>query len=150
MTISEHSLDVTPDRAVFSTAEDTSDRSPMLQIANAMVRLYKEAHGRGPTKVRVHYAGPDALVVLLEDSLTVAERNLVALGEDERLREARMFFQRTLEQEFRAIVEQTLGRRTIAFISGIDTQRDVAVELFTLEPDPESVADDPNTRPAAT
>jgi uncharacterized protein YbcI len=118
--------------------EDSNGSSPTLEIANAMVRLYKQAHGRGPTKVRVQFAGPDALVVMLEDSLTVAERNLVALGEDERLREARMFFQRTLEHEFRAVVEQSLGRRTIAFVSGIDTQRDVAVELFTLEPDPNS------------
>ena len=43
----------------------------MLQISNAMVRLYKEAYGRGPTKARALFAGPDTLVVLLEDSMTV-------------------------------------------------------------------------------
>ena len=111
-----------------------TDRSPMLEISNAMVRLYKEAFGRGPTKARAHFAGPDTLVVILEHSLTVAERNLVAMGEHQRLREARLFFQYALEDQFRAIVEQALGRRTLAFVSGIDTARDVAVELFTLEP----------------
>jgi len=141
MTISDRLPDPPPADAPNASVDGSDGRSPMLEIANAIVRLYKEAHGRGPTKVRVQFAGPDALVVLLEDSLTVAERNLVALGEDERLREARMFFQRTLEQQFRAVVEQFLGRRTIAFISGIDTRRDVAVELFTLEPDPEPDAD---------
>ena len=109
------------------------DRSPMLEISNAMVRLYKEAFGRGPTKARAQFAGPDTLVVILESSLTVAERNLVAMGEHQRLREARLFFQYALEDHFRAIVEQALGRRTVAFISGIDTQRDVAMEVFTLE-----------------
>ncbi len=110
-------------------------RSPMLEIANAMVRLYKEAFGRGPTKARAQFAGADTLVVVLENSLTVAERNLVAMDEHERLRSTRMFFQRMLEAELRAIVEQALGRRTVAFVSGIDTRRDVAVEVFTLEPE---------------
>jgi uncharacterized protein YbcI len=117
-----------------------ADRSPMLEIANAMVRLYKDAFGRGPTKARAQFAGQDTLVVILESSLTVAERNLVAMGEHQRLREARLFFQYALEDQFRAIVEQALGRRTLAFISGIDTARDVAVEIFTLEPD-----EDPET-----
>ncbi len=111
-----------------------ADRSPMLEIANAMVRLYKEAFGRGPTKARAQFAGQDTLVVILESSLTVAERNLVAMGEHQRLREARLFFQYALEDQFRAIVEESLGRRTLAFVSGIDTARDVAVEVFTLEP----------------
>jgi uncharacterized protein YbcI len=118
-----------------------ADKSPMLEISNAMVRLYKEAFGRGPTKARAQFAGHDTLVVTLESSLTVAERNLVAMGEHQRLREARLFFQYALEDQFRAIVEQALGRRTLAFVSGIDTARDVAMEVFTLEP----VADEDTT-----
>jgi uncharacterized protein YbcI len=110
-----------------------TDRSPMLEISNAMVRLYKEAFGRGPTKARAQFAGPDTLVVILECSLTVAERNLVAMGEHQRLHEARLFLQYALEEQFRAIVEEAIGRRTLAFVSGIDTRRDVAIELFTLE-----------------
>ena len=106
----------------------------MLEISNAMVRVYKETFGRGPTKARAQFAGPDTLVVILEASLTVAERNLVAMGEHQRLREARLFFQYALEDQFRAIVEEALGRRTVAFVSGIDTKRDVAIEVFTLEP----------------
>jgi uncharacterized protein YbcI len=116
------------------SAPAIADRSPMLEISNAMVRLYKEAFGRGPTKARAQFAGPDTLVVILEASLTVAERNLVAMGEHQRLREARLFFQYALEDQVRAIVEQALGRRTVAFVSGIDTHRDVAIEVFTLEP----------------
>ena len=115
-----------------------ADRSPMLEIANAMVRLYKEAFGRGPTKARAQFAGQDTLVVILESSLTVAERNLVAMGEHRRLREERLFFQYALEDQFRTIVEEALGRRTLAFVSGIDAARDVAVEVFTLEPEEDS------------
>jgi uncharacterized protein YbcI len=122
-----------------------ADRSPMLEISNAMVRLYKEAFGRGPTKARAQFAGPDTLVIILENSLTVAERNLAAMGEHQRLREARLFFQYALEDQLREVVEQALGRRTVAFVSGIDTVRDVAMEVFTLEPttDDEPATDDP-------
>jgi uncharacterized protein YbcI len=106
----------------------------MLQISTEMVRLYKEAFGRGPTKARAQFAGPDLLVVTLEDTLTVAERNLAALGETERLREARLIFQNAMEDSFRAVVERALGRRTTAFVSGIDIRHDMSVELFMLEP----------------
>jgi uncharacterized protein YbcI len=108
-------------------------RSPMLQISTEMVRLYKEAFGRGPTKARAQFAGPDLLVVTLEDSLTVAERNLAAMGETERLREARQFFQQAMEDSARAVVERALGRRTTAFITGIDVRHDISVEVFMLE-----------------
>jgi uncharacterized protein YbcI len=56
--------------------------SPLLEIANVMVHLYKEAFGRGPSKARAQFAGSDTLVVLLEDMMTIAERQLLALGED--------------------------------------------------------------------
>jgi uncharacterized protein YbcI len=99
-----------------------------------MVRLYKEQFGRGPTKARTHWAGPDTLVCTLQESMTPAERNLVAMGEHQRLRDTRMFFQYATEDEFRAIAEELTGRRVWAFVSGIDTQRDVSVEVFYFQP----------------
>jgi uncharacterized protein YbcI len=109
--------------------------SPTLEIANAIVGAYKDALGRGPTKSRVHFAGADTLVVVLEDTMTVRERNLAALGEEEPLREYRLVLTRALEDRFRSIVERAIGRRTVAFVSGFDTVRDVAVEVFTLTPE---------------
>jgi uncharacterized protein YbcI len=115
--------------------------SPLLDISNAMVRLYKETFGRGPTKARAHFSGPDTLTVLLEDTLTVAERRLVALGELDRVRAQRLFLQLTVEDVKRAEVERILSRRTIAAICGIDPSRDVAAEVFTLEPAVEASKD---------
>lgn len=109
--------------------------APMLAIANAMVHTYKEALGRGPTKSRVLFADTETLVVVLEDTMTVQERTLVALGEEQRLREQRLFLTSTLEDQFRSIVETALERRTLAFINGFDTGRDIAVALFTLQPE---------------
>lgn len=108
-------------------------------ISNAMVRLYKEQFGRGPTKVRSDYAGPDTLVATLENSLTAAERSLVAMDEHQRVREIRMFFQHASEPEFTGAVEQITGRKVRSFVSGTDTHNDVSTEVFYLEPTPTPV-----------
>jgi uncharacterized protein YbcI len=111
-----------------------------MAITNEMVRLYKEQFGRGPTKARTSYAGPDTLVVTLEDSMTPAERNLVAMGEHTRLRDVRMFFQHASEHDYREVVERLTGRKVWAFVSGIDTREDVSSEIFYLEEGPEPPA----------
>jgi uncharacterized protein YbcI len=105
-----------------------------MAITNEMVRLYKTQFGRGPTKARTSYAGPDTIIATLEDSLTPAERNLVALGEHTRLRDTRVFFQYATEHQFREVVERLTERKVRAFVSGIDTKRDVSSEIFYLEP----------------
>jgi uncharacterized protein YbcI len=107
-------------------------RDPLLAISNRMVRLYKEAFGRGPRHARTSFAGDKGLVVVLERTLTVAERNLVELGATQRLRETRLFTQSALESDARLIVEDVLGRPTTAFVTGVDPLRDVAVQFFTL------------------
>jgi len=103
------------------------------QLCNEMVRIYKEMFGRGPTRVRADWAGPDTLLCTLEDSLTPAERKMAELGEHQRLREIRTFFQHASEEDFRGSVEQITGRKVRAFVSGIDTDQDVSSEVFYLE-----------------
>ena len=120
--------------AEVERANPREGQSVQMAVSNAVVRLYKEQFGRGPTKARTHFAGPDILVCTLEDSLTPAERNMVALGEHQRLRDVRMFFQYATEDDFRRVVEEITGRKVHAFVSGIDTERDVSSEVFYLEP----------------
>jgi uncharacterized protein YbcI len=119
------------DRA--AVAGQVGVRSPMLEISNAMVRLYKEAFGRGPTKARSNFAGPDTLIVVLENSMTVSERQLAQAGEQQRVREVRLILQHLLEDQFRRVVEQALGRRTVAYVGGLDADCDLAIQVFTLE-----------------
>ena len=104
------------------------------ELSNAMVQVYKEQFGRGPTKARSNYAGPDTLIATIEDSLTPAERNMVALDEHQRVREIRMFFQHAAERAFIDAVERITGRTVLAFVSGMDTSQDVSSEVFYLEP----------------
>ena len=109
---------------------------PMLSaLSNEVVALYKTQLGRGPTKARADWAGPDALLVTLEDSLMPAEQRLVEMEEHGRLRDTRTFFQYATEKEFVEVAERISKRRVRAFVSGIDTAADVSSEVFYLEPD---------------
>jgi uncharacterized protein YbcI len=113
-----------------------SDRSLLPALAGEMMRLFKEQFGRGPTRARAEWAGRDALVVMLEDTLTPAERNMAAMGELGRLRETRMFFQYASVRELCEPVERLTGRKVRAFISGLDPAADgMASELFVLHPE---------------
>jgi uncharacterized protein YbcI len=104
------------------------------EISREMVRLYKEQFGRGPTKAKTDFAGPDVLVCTLEDSFTPAERRLAEMGEHQRLRDTRLYFQHATKDQFIETVERLLNRKVRAFNSSIDTHNDVAVEVFHLEP----------------
>ena len=119
------------------------------EVTNAMVQLYKELFGRGPTKARSSYAGPNTLVATIENSLTAAERNMIELDEHQRVREVRMFFQHASERDFVEAVEQITGRKVRAFVSGVDTAQDVSSEVFYFEPIP-TAATSPSSRSAAT
>jgi uncharacterized protein YbcI len=66
----------------------------------------------------------------LEKSLTPAELALVELGEHQRLRDTRMYFQAATESDFRGVIERDLERKVRAFVSGMDTVEDVATEVF--------------------
>jgi uncharacterized protein YbcI len=117
------------------TAEDSVPGSVLSEVSNAMVQLYKQQFGRGPTRTRSHWAGPDVLITLLDETFTPAERNLQKLGEHQRLRDLRMFFQYATVREFCEPVERITGRTVRAFHSAIDTEADgQAVEVFVLYP----------------
>jgi uncharacterized protein YbcI len=115
-------------------AEQTSRPARTREIADAIAGAYKDALGHGPNKATVHFVAPAMLVAVLENTMTVEERTLAALGEEDRLRESRLVLAAALEDRCRSIVERASGRRILASLSGIDTRRDVAVAVFTFEP----------------
>ena len=109
--------------------------SALASISREMVHLYKTQFGRGPTAARTHWCGDDMVTVVLEDTLSPAEVNLVKMGAHERLRETRMFFQYASVAEFCAPIERLTGRKVRAFISGIDTEcSGLSTEVFVLHP----------------
>jgi uncharacterized protein YbcI len=115
--------------------EPQSVRWLLQDVSNAMVALHKEQFGRGPTRAQSHLAGPDALLCVLDDALLPAERAMVDMGEQQRVRESRMFFQVATADTFIAVVERITGRTVRAFASATDPERNVVMENFVFEPE---------------
>ena len=122
-----------PNTTTTPTTNESGFDSIRAEISREMVRLYKELFGRGQTKARTEFAGPDIVICTLENTFTPAERSLVEMGEHQRLRDTRMYFQAATEDRFREIVERLTGRKVRAFTSGIDADVDVCAEVFYLE-----------------
>ena len=103
-------------------------------LANAVVQLVREYTGRGPTRAQAHVSG-DLVSVVMADSLTKAERSLVAGGKSDMVRSFRHEFQRAMGPEMVDAVESLTGRKVIAFMSDNHIEPDMAIEAFVLEPE---------------
>ena len=127
--------DIDPAPAAEGVPVDGRPRGGALlaQISNAMVRIYKEHWGKGPTKARTIYA-EDIVLTRLEEVFTKAESTLITAGREEEVRNMRMAFQRELEHEFVGAVERLTGRKVQAFVSEIHARTNMGIELFVLEP----------------
>jgi uncharacterized protein YbcI len=108
--------------------------SPLQAVSNAMVRLHKEQFGRGPSNVQSNFAGPDALMCVLHDALLPAERKMVELGDEGRVRDTRVAFQAATQAEFIQAVEEIVHRKVRAFGSAVDPEANVVFENFYFEP----------------
>jgi uncharacterized protein YbcI len=98
------------------------------------VQLLREYTGRGPTKARTTI-NTDSVMVILGDTLTKAERALVANGKADRVTQLRHDFQLVMRDDLVAAVEGALDRKVIAFMSANHIDPDLAAEVFVLEPE---------------
>ena len=108
----------------------------LTQVTRAIVRIYKEQFGRGPTHAFSQYAGEDVIICVLEGTLTPVERSLVLMDELKELQNIRQLFQAATEATFRAAVQDITGRKVTSFMSGNDVKNDLASEIFVLEREP--------------
>ena len=98
-----------------------------------MISLHRRFYGKGPTKAKT-YAINDTVICLLEGGFTTVERTLIEERDVEAVLQIRRSFQRAMEDQFTEVVEHSLGRKVIAYMSQIHADPDLAVELFMLEP----------------
>jgi uncharacterized protein YbcI len=118
---------------LVSEQEHQTATSPLVEVSNAVVALHKSQFGRGPTSARSHFAGPDALICLMEDALLPAEQALVELGEQQRVRESRLFLQAATADRFIGTVEAIVGRTVRSFASATDPDTATVMEIFVFE-----------------
>ena len=102
-------------------------------ISARIVHLLHERTGRVPTKART-IGAENLIVCVVEDTLTVGERNLVRAGEAPLVLATRRAFQRTMEAAYVSTVEDISGREVSAFMSDNHLDPDTAVEVFLLTP----------------
>ena len=102
------------------------------EISRAMVALYKEYVGRGPTHART-YIHEDMVIVMLQDTMIKAEKTLAEEGEEDLVRGVRRVFQGKFAEDANAIVERTTGRKVRCFLSDHSIDHDIAVEVFVLK-----------------
>jgi uncharacterized protein YbcI len=120
------------------TRAPSAPRGPLQAIADATARHYKEQFGRGPVRCTAHFAGRDAVVIVLDGTMSPAETRLVQDGETEPVRSFRTLQQHGVQGPLRETVEALAGRSIVQAITGIDVASDVATEFFAFEPaDPE-------------
>ena len=110
-----------------------------LAISTAVVRSLASTTGRGPTKAKTTL-GENAVFVVLQDTLTRGELNLVGAGESEAVLDLRRLWQKVMRTSCCREVEQLTGRKVIGFMSDNHIDPDIAVEVFILEPTREDPA----------
>ena len=105
-------------------------------ISNACVKLLAEWTGRGPTKAKT-ILNRDLVTVLLQETMTKAERSLASNGDPRFVLDLRHRFQEAMRDDLVGTVEQMTERKVIAFMSANHVDPDMAVEVFVLEPEPD-------------
>jgi uncharacterized protein YbcI len=108
------------------------DGEQLAAISNAIVKIFSDSYGRGPTKAKT-YAFDEYVLCVLEDILTTVERTLVDRGEEDLVRSVRLRFQEQEAKQFKDAVEAVTGRRVIAYNSQITFHPPVGFEMFVLE-----------------
>jgi uncharacterized protein YbcI len=104
-------------------------------ISNAVVGIQREYLGRGPTKARTSIRD-NTVVVVMQDTLTKAERSLVAAGKQDEVLQIRHSFQFAMRDDLVAAVERLTGQPVIAFMSDNHIDPDLACEILVLAPGP--------------
>jgi uncharacterized protein YbcI len=113
-------------------------------IANAIVHIYSEYIGRGPTRARAFYR-QEVIVVVMEEMLTTGERSLVAGGETESVLDVRKRYQHAMRDQMVHAVEDLTDCKVVAFMSDNNVDPDMTAELFVLDRPlpPQPVNEDP-------
>jgi uncharacterized protein YbcI len=101
-------------------------------ISAAMVGLYKQHHGEGPTRCRT-YLHPELVIVVLGGGYSAAEQTLLEAGRWYEVREARQIWQDSMQARFVDAIEGLTGRKVSAFMSANRQDPELSVEMFVLE-----------------
>jgi uncharacterized protein YbcI len=75
----------------------------------------------------------DTVVVLLQETMTKAERSLVEAGKNDEVLRLRRIFQDTMSGQLIGVVERLTASNVQAFMSANHIAPDTAVEIFLMD-----------------
>jgi uncharacterized protein YbcI len=102
-------------------------------VSNALVRLTRQLHGKGPSRAKSFFA-ENYLLCALEDPLTTVERTLIEGGESLLVRRLRLRSHELSANLYAKEVEALTGRSVAACHSQIVFDPDVLFLVFAFEP----------------
>ena len=115
----------------MSSVEAEAEGEQLAAVSNAIVGIFSEYYGRGPTKAKT-YAFDDNMLCVVEDFLTTVERTLVDSGQEQLVRAVRLRFQDTVQDRLKEAVQEITGRPVIAYNSQVTFHPAVGFEVFVL------------------
>jgi uncharacterized protein YbcI len=119
-------------------AQAAADATPELtgenlrKISSAIVGLYREHFGKGPTGAKT-YVLDDLVICVLRDGLTTVEKTLFERGKGDVVREMRAAFQDAVADRFTSTIERLTDRNVVAFMSQAHVAPDLTIEVFCLD-----------------
>ena len=118
-----------------TSVQATRPRDQLAILSGEVAGIFRRTWGRGPVKTTAYWAGPDMLVLLLENGHTDAEKALRAAGHIQQLLGGRELLQHIVEDDLRACVERNIGRPVRTMLSATRLDPDLSAEIFVLARD---------------
>jgi uncharacterized protein YbcI len=118
---------------MMSVQSERHAGSRLANVSNAVVQIFRECYGRGPTKAK-SYQFDNYVVTVLEDIFTTVEETLVKNGEHDLVRRVRLTFQEAVSDRFMEAVSEAMGRKVIGYHSQVVVDPPTGFEIFILEP----------------
>ena len=115
-----------------STTHPPQQGELLAAISNAVVAVYADHLGRGPTKART-YVTDGVVTCLLEDTLTRFEQSLISSGREAAVLEVRANLQETMREDLVKAMEDLTDNRVKAMISGTQINPDITSQVFVLD-----------------
>jgi uncharacterized protein YbcI len=105
------------------------------ELCGETVAMTRKFWGKGPTKCRASWAGPDAILILLSDGFTAAEQTVSEAGHADEVIAFRSAYHEAMNDRMIALVERVTDRSVRAALSADHTNPDITALVFVLEPE---------------
>jgi uncharacterized protein YbcI len=105
------------------------------ELCGETVAITRRHWGKGPTKCRAAWAGPDTLVLMLSDGLTAAEQTVRSAGGEEAVMSFRGLYHEAMNDRMIDLVERLTSRPVRAAMNASHADPDLTALLFVFEPE---------------